>query len=307
MGLLKLRIQRKSTGIHESSGDRLFLSLNTLFLLVILLVVLYPIIYIVSASFSDPAAVTAGEVTLLPVRFTLIGYEKIIQYPTIVQGFLNSAFYVGVGSIVNVAMTILAAYPLSRRDLPGHKLLGAIFFFPLLFSGGLIPFYLVVRDLGLINTRWALIIPTALSIWNVLITVSFFRTAIPEELFEAAQLDGCSDFQYLLRVVLPLSGSIIAILFLFYGVWHWNEYFNALIFLRDQSLFPLQLVMRDILILGNMDMNMLTDIEQQVIQQALKEQLKFTVLVVSTLPVLLAYPLVQKYFVKGITLGAVKG
>ncbi len=299
--------QPKSSAIHESRGDRIFNIFNYAFLTVILLAVLYPLIYVLSASFSEPAAVTAGEVILWPVRPTLIGYQKIFEHPAILQGFANSVFYAVAGSFVNVIMTMLAAYPLSRNDLPGRRILGVLFFFPMLFSGGLIPFFLVVRDLGLLNTRWALIIPTALSVWNLMIAISFLRTSIPEELLEAAQLDGCSDFQYLLRVILPLSGPIIAVLFLFYGVWHWNQYFLALIFLNTKDLFPLQLIMREILVFNQFDLSMLSDIQQMAIQQGMKEQLKFTVLVVSSLPVMLIYPLVQKYFVTGITLGAVKG
>lgn len=299
--------RKASTAIQDSRGDRIFTFFNYVFLSLILIVVLYPLVYVLAASFSEPAAVTAGEVVLWPVRPTLIGYEKIFQHPAIMSGFGNSVFYAVVGSIVNVFMTILAAYPLSRSDLPGRRILGVIFFFPMLFSGGLIPFFLVVRDLGLLNSRWALIIPTALSVWNVMITISFFRTSIPDELLEAAQLDGCSDFQYLLRIILPLSGPIIAVLFLFYGVWHWNQYFLALIFLNSKDLFPLQLIMREILVFNQLDLSMLSDIKQMAIQQGLKEQLKFTVLVVSSLPVMMVYPLVQKYFVTGITLGAVKG
>jgi multiple sugar transport system permease protein/putative aldouronate transport system permease protein len=309
MAVLSRRLAqgKTSTAIQDSRGDRIFSFFNYVFLTLVLIAVLYPLVYVLSASFSEPAAVTAGEVILWPVRPSLIGYEKIFQHPTIMQGFANSVFYAVVGSFVNVFMTILAAYPLSRSDMPGRRILGVIFFFPMLFSGGLIPFFLVVRDLGLLNTRWAMIIPTALSVWNVMITISFFRTSIPEELLEAAQLDGCSDFQYLLRVVLPLSGPIIAVLFLFYGVWHWNQYFLALIFLNTKDLFPLQLIMREILVFNQLDLSMLSDIRQMSIQQGLKEQLKFTVLVVSSLPVMLIYPLVQRYFVTGITLGAVKG
>jgi putative aldouronate transport system permease protein len=299
--------KRQSSAIHDSRGDRIFSIFNYAFLTVILVAVLYPLVYVVSASFSEPAAVTAGEVFLWPVRPTLIGYEKIFEHPAIMKGFANSVFYAVVGSTVNVVMTMLAAYPLSRKDLPGRRALSLFFFFPMLFSGGLIPFFLVVRDMGLLNTRWALIIPTALSVWNLMIAISFIRTSIPEELLEAAQLDGCNDFQYLLRVILPLSGPIIAVLFLFYGVWHWNQYFFALIFLNTKDLFPLQLIMREILVFNQLDLSMLSDIKLMAIQQGLKEQLKFTVLVVSSLPVMLIYPLVQKYFVTGITLGAVKG
>lgn len=293
MAVLSRRLpSRRSSAIHDTRGDRIFIVFNYIFLTIVLIVVLYPLVYVLSASFSEPAAVTAGEVRLLPVRFTLIGYEKIFQHPAIMQGFANSVFYAVVGSLINVVMTILAAYPLSRKDLPGRRILGVVFFFPMLFSGGLIPFFLVVRDLGLLNTRWALIIPTALSVWNVMITISFFRTSIPEELLEAAQLDGCNDFQYLLRVVLPLSGSIIAVLFLFYGVWHWNQYFLALIFLNNKELYPLQLIMREILVFNQLDLSMLSDIQQMAIQQGMKEQLKFTVLVVSSLPVMMIYPIV---------------
>ena len=308
MGVLtRFSAAHKTSAIEDSRGDRIFSFFNYMFLAVILLAVLYPLVYVVSASFSEPAAVTAGEVFLWPVRPTLIGYQKIFEHPAIMQGFANSVFYAVVGSCVNVVMTMLAAYPLSRNDLPGRRILGIFFFFPMLFSGGLIPFFLVVRDLGLLNTRWALILPTALSVWNLMIAISFIRTSIPEELLEASQLDGCSDFQYLLRIILPLSGPIIAVLFLFYGVWHWNQYFFALIFLNTKDLFPLQLIMREILVFNQLDLSMLSDIRQMAIQQGLKEQLKFTVLVVSSLPVMIIYPLVQRYFVTGITLGAVKG
>ncbi len=309
MAVLSQRMTQRgnSQAIRDSRGDRIFSFFNYLFLSIILIAVLYPLVYVLAASFSEPAAVTAGEVVLWPVRPTLIGYQKIFEHPTILSGFVNSVFYSVVGSIVNVVMTLLAAYPLSRNDLPGRRILGVLFFFPLLFNGGLIPFFLVVRDLGLLNSRLALIIPVALSTWNLMIAISFFRSSIPEELLEAAQLDGANDIQYLLRVVLPLSGPIIAVLFLFYGVWHWNQYFYALIFLSSKDMFPLQLVMREILVFNQLDLSMLSDIKQMAIQQGLKEQLKFTVLVVSSLPVMMIYPLVQKYFVTGITLGAVKG
>lgn len=296
-----------SSAIEESTGDKIFLFFNTIFLLIILAIVLYPLIYVLSASFSEPTAVTAGRVKLLPVDFTLSGYEKVFEHPRIMTGFANSFFYTVVGSIVNVFMTMIAAYPLSRNDLPGRKILIAFFFFPMIFQGGLIPFFLVVRDLGLLNTRWALIIPVAISVWNLMIAISFLRSSIPEALLEAAQMDGCSDFRYFISIVLPLSKPIIAVLFLFYAVWHWNQYFLALIFLNSEELLPVQLVMRDILVNNELDLSMLTDIQSQAAQMMMKEQLKFTVIVVASLPVMLIYPLVQRYFVTGITLGAVKG
>src|SRR4051812_37691206 len=203
-------IQRKSLSqIQDSKGDRVFTVINYLFLTVILIIILYPLVYTLSASFSSPSAVISGKVTLFPVDFTLIGYQKIFEYPTLIKGMLNSLFYTVVGSSVSVVLTLLAAYPLTRRDLPGRRLLTVIFFFPMLFSGGLIPFYLVVRDVGMVNTRWALIIPTALSIWNLIITISFLRASIPEELYEAAQIDGCSDISFLLKIVLPLAKALL--------------------------------------------------------------------------------------------------
>lgn len=298
---------RQVTAIRDSTGDQVFIAINITFLLIVLALVLYPLIYVLSASFSSPSAVTAGRVRLLPVDFSLVGYEKVFEHPTIMRGFANSIFYAGVGTLVNVVMTMLAAYPLSRKDMPGRKVLTFIFFFPMIFQGGLIPFFLVVRDLGLLNTRWALIIPVALSVWNVLITIAFLRTSIPHALLEAAQMDGCTDFRYFISIVLPLSRPIIAVLFLFYAVWHWNQYFLALIFIGDSELMPLQLIMREVLINNELDLTMLSDLSSQAAQMGLKEQLKFTVIVVASLPVMLIYPLVQRYFVTGITLGAVKG
>lgn len=297
----------QSSVIEESTIDKVFVFFNTIFLLVILALVLYPLIYVLSASLSEPTAVTSGQVKLLPVGFTLSGYEKVFEHPRIMTGIMNSFFYTVVGSIVNVFMTMIAAYPLSRSDMPGRKILIAFFFFPMIFQGGLIPFFLVVRDLGLLNTRWALIIPVAISVWNLMIAISFLRSSIPGELLEAAQMDGCSDLRYFVSIVLPLSKPIIAVLFLFYAVWHWNQYFFALIFINSEDLLPLQLVMRDILVNNELDLSMMTDIKSQAAQMNMKEQLKFTVIVVASLPVMLIYPLVQRYFVTGITLGAVKG
>ena len=220
---------------------------------------------------------------------------------------MNSIFYAVVGTLVNVTMTILAAYPLSRKDLFGRKVIMFLFVFSMMFSGGLIPFYLVVHNLGMYNTRWAMIIPTALSVWNMIITITFFRSSLPQELLEAAQLDGCSDIQYLWKIVLPLSAPIIAVLCLFYAVGHWNQFFNALIFLADKDLFPLQLVLRDILIANTIDLNMLEDARTMAAKAGLRDLLKFSLIIVSSVPVLAIYPFVQKHFVKGLMIGAIKG
>jgi multiple sugar transport system permease protein/putative aldouronate transport system permease protein len=204
-------------------------------------------------------------------------------------------------------MTVLAAYPLSRKDLFGKNPLLFLFVFSMMFSGGLIPLYITVNQLGLYNTRWALIIPQALSVWNMIIAITFFRTSLPPELLEAAQLDGCSDIQYLVRIVLPLSTPIIAVMCLFYAVGHWNQYFNALIFLANKDLFPLQLILRDILVANTVDLNLLEDAKTMAAKAGMRDLLKFALIVVASGPVLMIYPFVQKYFVKGLMIGAIKG
>jgi multiple sugar transport system permease protein/putative aldouronate transport system permease protein len=220
---------------------------------------------------------------------------------------MNAIFYTVVGTALNVLMTILAAYPLSRRNLYGKNFLLFLFVFTMLFSGGLIPLYITVKQVGLYNTRGALIIPQALSVWNMIIALTFFRTFLPPELQEAAQLDGCDDFQFLLHIVLPLSAPIIAVLCLFYAVGHWNEYFNALIFLSNKDLFPLQLILRDILVQNTVDVRLMQDVQTMAAKAGLRELLKFALMVVASVPVLAIYPFVQKYFTKGLMIGAIKG
>jgi putative aldouronate transport system permease protein len=297
----------KPRRIKESTGDRLFSIVNYLLLTAFLITVLYPLVYIVSASFSDATAVVSGQVWLWPVKPTLDGYRAVFNDREIVSGFLNSLFYTVVGTVVNVILTILAGYPLSRKDLFGRNVLTFLFVFTMLFSGGMIPTYLVVKDLGLLNTRWALIIPTALSAYNVIITRTYFQMNLPDELLEAAQIDGANDFTFLWRIVLPLSGPIIAVNALFYAVGHWNEFFNALIYLTDQSLFPLQLVLREILVQNQVDLSQITDVQKYLEMQNLANLLKYALIVVSTVPVLVVYPFVQKHFVKGIMIGSLKG
>jgi putative aldouronate transport system permease protein len=297
----------KPRRIKESRGDRLFSIFNYLLLTAFLITVLYPLVYIVSASFSDATAVVSGQVWLWPVKPTLDGYRAVFNDSEIVSGFLNALFYTVVGTALNVILTILAGYPLSRKDLFGRNALTFLFVFTMLFSGGMIPTYLVVKDLGLLNTRWALIIPTALSAYNVIITRTYFQMNLPDELLEAAQIDGANDFRFLWRIVLPLSGPIIAVNALFYAVGHWNEFFNALIYLTDQSLFPLQLVLREILVQNQVDLSKITDVQKYLEMQNLANLLKYALIVVSTVPVLVVYPFVQKHFVKGIMIGSLKG
>ncbi len=292
--------------IKESGGDWLFNLANTIFLIFVSFVILYPLIHIISASLSAGEAIMSGQVGLIPVGFNLKAYQKVLEYPLIWVGFSNSLFYASIGTLVNVTMTLVAAYPLSRADLPGKNIFLTLFVFTMMFNGGIIPTYLLVKDVGLLNTRWALIIPNAISVWNLLITISFFRTSIPLELHEAAQLDGASDFNYFIKIMLPLSTPIIAVLTLYYAVGHWNQFFDAMLYLSKTELYPLQLILRQILIDSQIDLSLMTDIREIAQREELQALIKYAVIVVTSLPVMLIYPFAQKHFVKGITLGAVK-
>ena len=292
--------------VRETGFDRAFSFINYAILLIVVVIILLPLIFIVSASFSSPQAVIAGRVTLWPVDFSLEGYKAIFEHSKVWTGFGNSLIYTVFGTLFNVVMTIIAAYPLSRQDLVGRRLFTLMFIFTMLFSGGLIPTYMVVRDLGLLNTRWAMILPTGIGIFNLLITITFFRTTIPPELIEAARIDGADDFKTFFRIILPLARPIIAVLALFYAVSHWNSYFNALIYLKDQELFPLQIVLREILILNSVDASMLIDVEDLVAREGLRELLKYSLIIVASVPVLIIYPFVQKHFIKGMMIGSVK-
>ncbi|MGG1513985.1 carbohydrate ABC transporter permease [Paenibacillus oryzisoli] len=293
--------------MKESADDRLFTILNYIILSVFTITILYPLIYIVSASFSSSTAVVSGKVWLYPVEPTLAGYEAVFKHRLIMSSFLNSVYYTVVGTTINVLFTLIAAYPLARKDFMPRNAIMALFVFTMMFSGGLIPSYLVVKELGMIDTRWSLIIPGALAVMNMIIARTYFQTTIPDELLEAAQMDGCSDFTFVRKIVIPLSGPIIAVIALFYAVGHWNQYFNALLYLKHQELYPLQLVLRDILVQNEVDASMITDVADQAARDGLRELLKFSLIVVSTLPVLIIYPFLQRHFVKGMMIGSLKG
>ncbi|MGN6031610.1 MAG: carbohydrate ABC transporter permease [Thermomicrobiales bacterium] len=294
-------------GIKDRGGDRIFNIVNYTILMLFLVAVAYPLIYVVSASLSDPRAVISGKMWLWPVDITLEGYKAVFRNPKIVTGFRNSLFYTVSGTFISVVLTLLAAYPLSRRDLKGRGIIMGLFLFTMLFNGGLIPTYLTVRSLGIINTPFAMILPAALSVYQVIITRTFFQTTIPDELLEAAHLDGSSDFRFVRDNVIPLSMPIIAVNALLYAVGQWNSFFNALIYLTNQSLFPLQLILREILIQNQMDMANFGDVAQQMQRQNLQDLLKYSLIVVASLPVLIIYPFVQKHFVRGVMIGSLKG
>lgn len=297
----------KGTAIRESKGDRLFVAFVYLFLTLILVIVAVPLIYILSSSVSSPQAVTSGKVWLFPVDFTLDGYKAVFRNPQIGVGYLNSLFYTVVGTVVNVALTIMLGYPLAKKTLYGRSFFMVMLVITMMFDGGLIPYYLIVKDLHLLDTRWAMILPGAMGVFQVIVARTFFQTTIPDELSEAAELDGCSDIRFIFSIVLPLSKPIIAVMTLMYAVGHWNAYFDALIFLRSPDLFPLQIILRNILILNTVDASMMANVNQMQAQQGLKDLIKYSLIVVASAPVLIIYPFVQKHFVKGVMIGSLKG
>lgn len=295
-------------GMRNSRADRTFYCINSIVMVLLFVLYAWPLWFVLIASVSDPNLVQAGKVILFPKGFNLEGYRLIVQNSGIVRGYLNSIAYTVVGTVLNLIMTICAAYPLSRRDFMPRKILAAAFIFTMYFSGGLIPTFLQVQKLGLYDSPLAMIIPSAVSIFNVLILRSFFMYGIPSSLEEAAILDGANTLQMLWHVILPLVKPTLAVLVLYYAVGHWNDYFSALIYLKDDDLMPLQTVLRDILITGKIDMQS-SGMQMEAVIQKLKaaQTLKYSVIVVSTLPLMLVYPWIQKHFVKGIMIGAVKG
>ncbi|ANY76321.1 sugar ABC transporter permease [Paenibacillus ihbetae] len=293
--------------VKESAGDRLFDIINYILLAIVLTIVLYPLIFVAVASISNPAAVVKGEVWLLPKEINFTGYEKVFANKEILNGYMNTILYTVAGTIVNVGMTILAAYPLSRKDFRGRNIFTALFVFTMFFSGGLIPTYLIVKDLGMTNTMWALIIPNAVAVWNIIIMRTFFQQSIPFEIQESAQMDGCGNLKILLKIILPLSMPILAVMTLFYSVAHWNSFFSALIYLTERDKYPLQLFLREILIQSNMQ-DMIQTSEESLAKTIMEaESIKYALVIVANLPILMLYPFLQRYFVKGMVIGAIKG
>ena len=290
-------------------SDKLFYCLTTAFLAFFMLIVLLPLINIVACSFSGSYAVSAGQVYLLPKKFTLKGYKTVFNYRGIWRAYGMTFFYTIVGTVINLAMTMLCAYPLSQRDLPLKGPVIGLMTFTMFFGGGLIPSYILVMKLKLLNTVWAMMIPGAMSVYNMILARTFMQ-GIPNDLWEASQLDGCNEFTYFRTVVLPLSSTLLSVLMLFYGVGHWNSYFDAMIYLNDSKLYPLQLVLRDILVVNSMDMSSMqnsTNYADQEAREALAQLMKYALIIVSSVPVLVLYPFLKKYFAKGIMLGSLKG
>ena len=295
--------------ISRAHSDRIFDIVNLFVMLVLLVVFVWPLWFVVIASFSNPNEVWMGNVVLWPKGFTLVSYETLLEYKRIWVGYGNTLFYTVVGTLVNLVMTVCGAYPLSRKDFMPRHFFMFLFMLTMYFGGGLIPTYLVVNGLGLVDTRWAMIIPGAVSIYNIIITRTYFMNSIPPSLQEAATLDGANSFQYLMRVVLPLSKPIMAVIGLYYAVGHWNDFYTALIYLYKEELMPLQSFLRDMLMSTKLTLNNLSGLDTATVELKthLAQTLKYSVIIVSTVPVLCIYPFIQKYFVKGVMVGSVKG
>ncbi len=298
---------KKSSLIRESLPDRVFNVVNIVLMLLILIIIIYPLYFIILASFSTPETVASGQLLLWPKEFYLDGYKKIFEYEPIWTGYRNTIFYTISGTAINLAVTIPAAYALSRRNLMGRSFLMLLFSFTMFFSGGMIPAYILVKNLNLLNTPWAMILPGAASVWNIIVARTFMQQNIPDELYDASVIDGCNDFQFFFQIVLPLSKAIIAVMALFYAMGHWNNYFSALIYLDNRELHPLQLIIRDLLIQNQIGFEMGSNITGIAERARLAEQMKYGVIIISSLPMMLIYPFIQKYFEKGIMIGSLKG
>ncbi|MFD1066887.1 carbohydrate ABC transporter permease [Oceanobacillus locisalsi] len=288
-------------------SDRGFDLINTIFLLIILVLIVYPLIFVLSASISDPQAVSSGKMWLWPVDITFKGYERVFANDAIWLGYKNTIIYTAVGTAIHLFVLLPCAYALSRKELMAKKLILWFILFTMLFNGGLIPTYLVVQSLGMLDTMWAIIIPNVVGAWSILVARAFFQQSIPDQLVEASKIDGASDFYIFMRVVLPLSLPIIAVMALFHAVNLWNQYFNALIYLSDRDKYPLQLILREILVVNQMQLNDPGGSAESLVDQVKTAGLiKYAVIIVSSLPLLLIYPFVQRFFVQGVLIGSIK-
>jgi multiple sugar transport system permease protein/putative aldouronate transport system permease protein len=300
--------RNKKNELRQHWDDKIFDAVVYILLTLALLVVLYPLVFVVSSSFSSPQAVLNGKVVLWPIEPGMQAYEAVFRNRQIMIGFRNSLLYTVAGTALNVIMGMLAAFPLSRKKLFGRKFINIFFLFTMFFSGGLVPYFLLVKDtLRLYDTPLALILPGMMSVWYVILMRTYIQSSVPEELIESAELDGCNVLSILLRIVMPLSRPIMAVVALYCAVSIWSSYFDAFMFIRDQNLYPLQVVLRNILILNNFSPDMLADARSMAMRQGMRTLLKYSIVVVSSAPLLIAYPFVQKHFIKGIMIGSLKG
>ena len=298
--------------MKQSLGEKIFSVAVYAFIIILLIVTLYPLIYVISASFSNPDAVASGKMLLWPIGFNTDGYKTVFKNSYIWIGYRNTIFYTFVGTLFQLCATLPCAYALSRRDLKGRGFFLALFMFTMYFGGGLIPGYLNIKSFGMLDTPWVILLIDLVSVYNLIVARTFFANTIPWELTEASYLDGASNFQLFTKVILPLSAPITVVLALYYGVAHWNTYFNAMIYLRDKNLMPLQVFLKQILTQASISADLMLDMtpeERRVLEQQAEvaSRMKYCVIVVSTIPMMIIYPFLQKYFEKGIMIGSVKG
>ena len=301
----------KALKIHRAKGDIIFDTILFIILTLILIIVAYPLYFVIISSFSEPNAVASGQVVWYPVGFSLEGYTAVFEDDRVVRGFINAVIYTVCGTLLSLAVTLPTAYALSRSDFNGNRFVTIFYLITMFVSGGMIPTYLVVRGLHMLDTMWALIVPGCLGVYNMIVARTFFKNTLPDELLEAAKLDGCSNGRFFFNIALPLSGAIIAILVLYYGQGLWNNYFNAMLYLSTQEKWPLQLVLRSILILNDSQLPQVATTPEQIraIEEARQrsELMKYSLIIISSIPMMVIYPLVQKHFVKGVMIGSVKG
>ena len=303
--------REKKKIIKRSKSDVIFDGVIFVILTFVLLIVAYPLYFIIISSFSSPDKVSSGQVVFYPLGFTLEGYKKVFENSQVITGFIYSLIYTTVGTFVNLLLTIPTAYALSRRKFQGRKAVTIFYMITMFISGGMIPTYLVVQKLGLLDSMWSLILPGSLSVYNMIVARTFFQQNISEELYEAAELDGCGHGRFFFSIALPLSKAIIAIMVLYYGVGHWNSYFNALLYMQTEDKYPLQLVLRSILVQNSAQLSQtVTSAAQQEAmrkQQEAVELMKYSLIIISSIPVLILYPFIQRHFTKGVMIGSVKG
>ena len=287
--------------------DKIYYAVVYTILVLLGLSVLYPLVYIVSASFSSPNAVSTGKVVLFPVELSIKGYSTVFANKRVWIGYKTTLIYTAFGTLINVFMTLICAYPMARKGLPHKGFFSFMFMLTMIFSGGMIPTYLLVRDLKMLDTRWSLVIPGAMAVYQMIITRTYIQSTIPDELLESSQIDGCSDFRFFWKFIIPLSKAVIAVIAMQYAVGHWNSYFNAFIYLTDSKKYPLQIFLREILIMNQINSADIVDPEMAVAMQGMADLLKYSLIVVATAPILLVYPFVQRYFTEGVMIGSLKG
>lgn len=296
-----------------STSNRIFYIFNTVFWIIVMFIIIYPLYLVLIASVSDPDAIVRGEVIWHPVDFSLVGYKAVFQYKEMLRSYANSIFYTAASVVISILVTLGAAYTLSRPKFPGKGFFNFIFVFTMFFNGGLIPTFLVMKDIGLYNTPWVMILMGSVSVWNLMVARTYIQNSIPMELYEAAMLDGASHFQYFFKIVMPLAKTIIAVLAVYYGVAKWNDYFVGLVYLRDRSLLPLQTILREILATLQVDksgdymMSMADSAASMAEAMRVANVAKYCIIVVATGPVVVLYAFLQKYFEKGVMIGSLKG